>query len=139
MELIKNSISHDQRKKIFAMMKELNISKEKLYEYMPDWCGAVSLSSDNCNSYQADKIIECLNKVKNKTLNINTSGKLTEAQFNAIKRIQESMDWTDNRIRGFIKHTIKIDCEPKDLTPAFATKVITGLNVYKKQLAKKSA
>jgi len=129
------SISHDQRKKIYALVKSAGLSNEQLHEYIVDWAGTNSLSSTKCSLDQADKIIKALQKITGDNIHTfrpsresgNQQGdEATYEQLTCIAELQKSLGWNDARISGFIRHTAKVNTIG-ELTVALATKVITGL------------
>ncbi len=123
------SISHDQRKKIYALAKSAGLSNEQLHEYILDWAGTNSLSS-SCESFQADKIIQALEKIVSPYLiPFRPAKQGDEASYQQLTRLaelQKELGWSDARITGFIKHTAKVNTIG-ELSVAGATKVITGL------------
>lgn len=139
MNLVKTQISHDQRKKIYALAGELYISNEDLHEYMITWSNTASLSRDNCTMQQADKIINALLKMKDASVvgkscllpaiptgSIGKPGFITENQFNAINKIAGYKKWDMQHLNNFIKHTTgKLTLD--GLTMKEASAVITGL------------
>lgn len=139
MKLLKTQISHDQRKKIFKLANLAGLSNDELHCCLPEWAGCNSLASANCFSFQADIIIKALENIcRKKGVVINAplprggdgvgSGKLTARQLNAINTIQSELGWDDKRLSGFIAHTTGRDTACiDDLSPAEASKVITGL------------
>lgn len=123
-----SEIQHEQRKRIFALSREANISNDILHQYMISWAGVSSLREDKCTFHQANKIIEALSKCvkKRKSSGSAKAGGATEKQINAIKTIQRILGWNDGRINGFIEHTAyKRGMEY--LTVPEASKVIIGL------------
>ena len=131
------SISHEQRKKIYAMSRQANIDNNELHEYINEWTGVHSLSSNLCSGSQANKIISSLESIINKSKmtfipaapvspKATVRGGATPKQLNAIKAIQRSLQWNDARLKGFIEHTAsKNDLFALSLSEA--SKVIIGL------------
>lgn len=134
LNLVKTQISHDQRKKIFALAKDNGITNDQLHDYMVAWSGTSSLAQDNCTSAQANKIIEALQKMQDpsgKVTRQRKAGDATEKQVNAIKMIAHDMGWNDAQLNGFIKHTVAKQ-SIEDLKVSEATQVITGLKMLAK-------
>lgn len=123
-----SEIQHEQRKRIFALSREANISNDILHQYIISWAGVSSLREDKCTFHQANKIIEALSKCikKRKSSGNAKAGGATEKQINAIKTIQRLLGWNDGRISGFIGHTV-FKRAVEDLTVPEASKVIIGL------------
>lgn len=123
-----SEIQHEQRKLIFALSREANMSNEILHQYMISWADVNSLREDKCTFHQANKIIEALRKCikKRKSFGNAKAGGATEKQINAIKTIQRILGWNDGRINGFIEHTV-YKRAVEDLTVPEASKVIIGL------------
>lgn len=90
-------IQNEQRKRIFALSREANISNDILHQYMISWAGVSSLREDKCTFHQANKIIEALSKCvkKRKSSGNAKAGGATEKQINAIKTIQRILGWND--------------------------------------------
>ncbi len=138
MQLVRTPISHDQRKKIYALAKDLNLSNDQLHDLMPAWAGTASLGKDNCTSAQANKIIEALGKMNNSssasaskqshhiTGNIGKPGFITQKQFLAINQICAAKKWSPEHLNNFIKHTTGT-LTADELTMKEASQVITGL------------
>lgn len=127
-----NKISHEQRKKIFALSHQAGISNDDLHENMLEWAGAESLSGDLCTGIQAAKIISALQKIVSRPVTSYTpqsssrTGSLTDKQLNAINAIKRALGWNDARVSGFSKHTVD-KYEISDLSVREAFKLITGL------------
>ena len=124
-------ISHEQRKKIFALSRQAGMSSEDLHSHMEEWTGVNSLSKGFCNIQQANKIIFALQKIVNAPTQSyiptrKRKGTLTDKQFNAIRAIKRSLGWNDARVSGFAKHTVD-NSDIEDLSVKEASKLITGL------------
>lgn len=127
MQIVHIPISPEQRKKIFALQKDLALSYDTLHEYMRDWSGATSLKSESCTAAQASKIIEALDAMQSQTtLKPRAHGEATAKQIHAIRQIARGKGWDTKRLNGFIKHTT--GCSSLDsISSANASAVITGL------------
>lgn len=123
------SITHDQRKKIFALSRQANINNDELHHYIHEWANVSSLSGVNCSKLQAAKIINSLETVVEKRSERQHTGTITEKQLNAIGTLKRILKWNDARISGFAYHTVE-KREIGGLTVEEASRVITGLRNF---------
>lgn len=129
MHLLNPQITNDQRKKIFAIAKQVGLSNPELHDCIFTWVGVRSLGN-TCSGKNAHKIIECLNKIIVSKTNYGKSGnQASDRQLEEINRLRDSLGWNDARIAGFAKHTLKKNLFD-DLTVSEASKLITGLRKY---------
>lgn len=128
MNIVKIPISNQQRGMIYGLARDLGIDNASLHDFALDWARVRSLKSDVCSSAQANIIIECLEKMKGSDKNIKR-GTITDNQINAIKAIKRSYKWGDERLNGFILHTLGIDEleSLESMNHKQASRVITGL------------
>lgn len=128
-----NTITHEQRKKIFALSRQANMNNDELHFYIHEWANVSSLSGVNCSVSQAAKIITSLETVIVKRSErhpvASRTGTITEKQFEAINTLKKILKWTDERVSGFAYHTVE-KREIGDLNVIEASKVITGLRNY---------
>jgi len=127
LELVQTPISPEQRKKIFALQKDLALSYDDMHDLMRDWSGASSLKSENCTSAQANKIIEAMTAMQNKSADApRAHGAATTKQIHAITAIAKSKNMDIAMLEGFIKHTTGSN-DIDSLSARDASAVITGL------------
>ena len=97
MELLKEGIKDWQRKRIFGLIiKAIGWDKDKLYTFLPVWCGGESISS--ISSGQANMVIAALEQLQRKH-------NCSEAQFNLIMRLKKNLKKDDNWLSNFCRHT----------------------------------
>lgn len=132
MELIAQPISHTQRKRIFAIAKEIGMLKEKLDEFC-EANGVSSLRSEECTSAESEKLIRALNELKKKLAPAKPEP--TNKQLNAIRAIAGSLRMSRESLERFIQRQVG---HPNIylLNPGQASKVIAGLKAIERSKKK---
>jgi len=120
-----------QRRRMFAMAKEIGLDLGDLREMACQWTGKRSVSS--LNKSQAEKLLLRLQQHKGADQETTTgAGRLSPRQLKLIQTLYSQLDWKVAQLREWLKVYHGVDHE-KWLTPQLASKVIEGLKAMIKR------
>lgn len=135
-------ISKAQIAKIWAMAREIDLSKETVYDVVYKVTGSDSISS--LSSKEGIEVIEEFNQISKelKELGIyperkHRPGMASDKQLKYIEDLAFKLGWEEDpkRLRGYLKKYYKVE-HIKWLTLEDASKAIEGLKaIYKRSLA----
>lgn len=118
-----NNINNLQIKKIFACLKQTGKDNEWLHDMLPEWTKKTSVRS--LNSAEADTVIK--NLVKSAAAPTVNYRFRTQKQFGKIITLKSKLDYSDDKLAGFVYHTTGTKHKLDELSVSDASAVINGL------------